>query len=116
MYTIAAKHARSEMVRCRPPYGGRGGTGSSGSTSAHNSSGTSSSMRVVMAPDLGRPNPKERNDVLGALSAYLAAGEQLNWLLPDCYPKSPTGKVQPWREPPTRASDVGFHGSGGEGI
>jgi hypothetical protein len=23
MYTIAAKQARSEMVRCRPPYGGR---------------------------------------------------------------------------------------------
>jgi hypothetical protein len=35
MNTIAAKQLRSEMVRCRPPYGGRGGVGSNGSTSAH---------------------------------------------------------------------------------
>ena len=40
MYTIAAKQARSGMVRRRPPWGGRGGAGSSGSTSAHSSSGT----------------------------------------------------------------------------
>jgi hypothetical protein len=28
MYTIAAKQLRSGIVRCRPPYGGRGGAGS----------------------------------------------------------------------------------------
>jgi hypothetical protein len=28
-----AKQARSEMVRCRPPYGGRGGSGGKGATS-----------------------------------------------------------------------------------
>jgi hypothetical protein len=63
MYTIAARHARSETVRCRPPYGGRGGAGSRGSTSAQSSSDARSSARVVMAPDPARPTPKERNDV-----------------------------------------------------
>jgi hypothetical protein len=48
MNTIAAKQARLGMARCRPPYGGRGGAGSRGSTSAHSSSGTRSSARVVM--------------------------------------------------------------------
>jgi hypothetical protein len=55
MNTIAAKQLRSETVRCRPPYGGRGGTGSKGATSAHNSSGTRSSTRMVMARDPAIP-------------------------------------------------------------
>jgi hypothetical protein len=62
MNTTAAKQLRSEMVRCRPPYGGRGGAGSKGSTIAHNSSGTRSSTRVVIARELAIP--KDRNDVV----------------------------------------------------
>jgi hypothetical protein len=58
MYTIAAKHARSGMVRCRPPYGGRGGAGSKGSTIAHSWSGTRSSTRLAMDGSL--PYPAER--------------------------------------------------------
>src|SRR5829696_5842163 len=58
MYTIAAKQLRSEMVRCRPPYGGRGGAGSKGITSAHSSSGTRSSTRMVMARDPAIPAPR----------------------------------------------------------
>jgi hypothetical protein len=41
--------------------GRRGGIGSKGSTSAHSSSGTSSSARVVMARDPARPTRSERN-------------------------------------------------------
>ena len=83
MKTIAAKQARSEMVRYRPPYGGRGGAGSKGSTNSHSWSGTRSSARLVMAPDPARPTPKERNDVLTwstprlrlfAVSLYRALG------------------------------------------
>jgi hypothetical protein len=48
MYTIAAKQLRSGMVRCRPPYHGRRGTGSSGSTIAHSSSETSSTTSLVV--------------------------------------------------------------------
>jgi hypothetical protein len=55
MNTIAAKQLRSLIVRCRPPYGGRGGTGSNGSTSAHRLSGTSLSARLVMTRDHGMP-------------------------------------------------------------
>jgi hypothetical protein len=58
MNTIAAKQLRSETVRRRPPYGGRGGVGKSGTTNCHSWSETSSSTRVavmtansVMPPD-----------------------------------------------------------------
>lgn len=59
MYTIAAKQARSAMVWYRLPYGGRGGAGRSGSTSAQSSSGTRSSISVVMTPHPARPTAKE---------------------------------------------------------
>ena len=74
MNTIAAKQARSEMVRYRPPYGGRGGAGSKGSTNSHSWSGTRSSARLVMARDPARPTPKERNDVLGHVGGTTGEG------------------------------------------
>jgi hypothetical protein len=54
---------RSGMVRTRPPHQGRGGGGSSGSTIAHSSSGTSLSTRVVMGADHATTPQKERNGV-----------------------------------------------------
>jgi hypothetical protein len=47
---------------------GRGGGGSNGSTIAQSSSGTSWSMRVVMARDHAVPHPKGANDVSGPRS------------------------------------------------
>src|SRR5512132_1420893 len=63
MNTIAAKQLRSGTARRRPPYGGRGGTGSNGSTIAHSSAGTRSSTRLVIAGDPVRLSPKERKDL-----------------------------------------------------
>jgi hypothetical protein len=60
MYMTAAKQLQSGMALRRPPYGGRGGTGSKGSTIAHSWSGTSSSTRVAMERSL--PYPGERSE------------------------------------------------------
>jgi hypothetical protein len=51
----------SGMVRCRPLYGGRGAQAAT-TTSAHSSSGTRSSARIV-TPNNAQTGPKERNAV-----------------------------------------------------
>jgi hypothetical protein len=58
--TRSRRSSGDPTVRRRPPYGGRGGAGSNGSTSAHSSSGTRSSTRMVMARDPAIPAPRTK--------------------------------------------------------
>jgi hypothetical protein len=103
MNTIAAKQLRSGMARCRPRYGGRGGAGSKGSTSAHSSSGTSSSTRVVMACDHARPTLKERNAVLGSARRECTRTSAPPAPMPTA---SPTPQAHPSRAGPGRPATV----------
>jgi hypothetical protein len=64
MNTIAVKRARSGMARRPPSYSERRRDRQQGASSAHSSSGTSSSARGIMTADHARPTPKERNAVL----------------------------------------------------